>query len=658
MPPKQEHFHGTLELKKMTGDGNCLFHALGEKERDDAVSLREEIIDFLEETAKDQEKEQEEVWLEEAAYLRNDPSAWGGDTAIVAFTLMRHQRVMLHWRGDDGRIHTDERTHLKVAEELQAESQDITHLWYNGTDHYDLLLPSQTDGPPSPTADPADAKLEDVLEEVSRAAVAAASDHPHRALEDAIKSLADGRIRDEPTIPPLASRRDVDAGEAWPHAFCAFSGCIWSSRTGGEEDLELHLADQHASDLLPLATLLPGKDSNKFLSVYNAAISVKCRAQAPIAGSSLDRSALAKFAAATARDNVESLVCFSCACTYTRLAETENKGEIRWHRPAMPADGTFLGQPLEIMKNLLGVDQFLAKYDELEGGAKMSDSEDLGGWQVSVTDGRGSTFMLLGCPEDHRCTANPEHPRQGTLCEHCELPICQSCHDHLCKKKLPPLSLANDMWSGYGPETLYSQNVTVMEMLCASPCITTLVCLSMEARHHGEEVPGKSMDETAHMARHRQGARGNALTFPMPWEDLLQKLQHQNGPEAAALPRSPQELSGIVRVILTTNKEGQTTQADIKNLVHQANVRREVVVKLILDMKRYGHPSFQGIDEQQVLEKAASLPEDGVPAEVVKIIHQLDGSQEKLQPQKAATPTDGMQTLDQAGQGRAGFTLS
>ena len=94
-------------------------------------------------------------------------------------------------------------------------------------------------------------------------------------------------------------------------------------------DLHKHLIEKHATDLQPLAELLPVQDDYQLLSVYNAAISVKCRAQAPIAGSSLDRIALEKFAAATAKDNVESLVCFCCACTYTRVGDNESKGEIR-----------------------------------------------------------------------------------------------------------------------------------------------------------------------------------------------------------------------------------------------------------------------------------------------------------------------------------------
>ena len=123
----QEHFHGTLQLIPMTGDGNCLFHALAYRTRENAVHLRKDIIQFLRDAAQDQhDEEQEEAWLEEAAYLRGNAN-WGGDTAIVAFTLMRNQRVMLHWRGVDHRIHTDERTHRNVTMNLDAPDEDITH---------------------------------------------------------------------------------------------------------------------------------------------------------------------------------------------------------------------------------------------------------------------------------------------------------------------------------------------------------------------------------------------------------------------------------------------------------------------------------------------------------------------------------------------------
>ncbi|CAJ1460811.1 unnamed protein product, partial [Effrenium voratum] len=107
------------------------------------------------------------------------------------------------------------------------------------------------------------------------------------------------------------------------------------------------------------------------------------------------------------------------------------------------------------------------------------------------------------------------------------------------------------------------------------------------------------------------------------------------------------ELGQLVRVLLKTNKKGKTTDTEIKGLIHQANVRREVVVNLVLDMKRLGHPSFAGADEEGVRLRAAALPTDGVPPEVLKVVAQVDAdfddAEDKLQPQKAATPCDGRQ---------------
>ena len=174
--------------------------------------------------------------------------------------------------------------------------------------------------------------------------------------------------------------------------------------------------------------------------------------------------------------------------------------------------------------------------------------------------------------------------------------MCRRCFDKLSQGTLPPVSLANDMWIGYAPARIYTEKATVMELICASPCVTTLVCMSMEARHRYEAT---AFDEIAHMARHRFGARGNALTFPLPWEDLLVALQDEVAERAhslalprsgvlvalqdevaerahsLALPRSGDELASLVRIILKTNKEGKTTEQEVKSLIHQANVRRE-----------------------------------------------------------------------------------
>ena len=75
-------------------------------------------------------------------------------------------------------------------------------------------------------------------------------------------------------------------------------------------------------------------------------------------------------------------------------------------------------------------------------------------------------------------------------------------------------------------------------------------------------------------------------------------------------------------------------------------------MKLILDMKNMGHPSYACIDEETVQSRAAMLPIDGIPPEALKVIQQdaSDETHDKLQPQKAAAPCDGRLGPLEAGQ--------
>ena len=68
-----------------------------------------------------------------------------------------------------------------------------------------------------------------------------------------------------------------------------------------------------------------------------------------------------------------------------------------------------------------------------------------------------------------------------------------------------------------------------------------------------------------------------------------------------------------------------------------------------MDMHHLGHPSYAHIDEAMVRSRAASLPENGVPPEVLKVVFEAESTHDKLQPQKAATPCDGMEGLEAAG---------
>ena len=80
--------------------------------------------------------------------------------------------------------------------------------------------------------------------------------------------------------------------------------------------------------------------------------------------------------------------------------------------------------------------------------------------------------------------------------------------------------------------------------------------------------------------------------------------------------------------------------ADLKHVIHQARVRRHVVVTLILDARARGHIAYKHLDEDAVKARAELLPVDDIPPELIKVLIN-DDSIDKLQPQKAATPVAG-----------------
>ena len=117
----------------------------------------------------------------------------------------------------------------------------------------------------------------------------------------------------------------------------------------------------------------------------------------------------------------------------------------------------------------------------------------------------------------------------------------------------------------------------VMEMICASPCITSMICFSLEVKY------GNMFNTNVHMNRHRVGGRGNATTFPMPWQAILTellRLEEDNERQVAPdLPKVGEDLKYVVQVLLKTNDEEK--RDNLKNFVHQARVRRHVVVNWI-----------------------------------------------------------------------------
>ena len=165
-----------------------------------------------------------------------------------------------------------------------------------------------------------------------------------------------------------------------------------------------------------------------------------------------------------------------------------------------------------------------------------------------------------------------------------------------------------------------------------------MICFTLEWKYRNENP----LDDTVHMARHRMGARGNATSFPLPWEAVLQQL---GGVEQTPvdLPWVGRQLSERVSILLKTRDEEDTPKAFAQN-IHQATVRRQVVIDLIQGAVNRKHRAYTSVAMERVREKAKRLPEHGVPPEIFHLIGH-DNDSDKVQAQKAATPVAGRTTL-------------
>lgn len=126
-------------VAKVEPDGNCLFWALALHEQtQDAESLREELSDFMEQTAM-QQHAFEEAFLEEAEHLRGPKNTnWGGNVSITAYSLMRQVHVFVHTAPEGvGFAHVADYSHESLQSNPNARS---IHLLWNGDNHYDGLV--------------------------------------------------------------------------------------------------------------------------------------------------------------------------------------------------------------------------------------------------------------------------------------------------------------------------------------------------------------------------------------------------------------------------------------------------------------------------------------------------------------------------------------
>ena len=119
-----------------------------------------------------------------------------------------------------------------------------------------------------------------------------------------------------------------------------------------------------------------------------------------------------------------------------------------------------------------------------------------------------------------------------------------------------------------------------MEIICASVCITFVVCFALGKKYRGH----RALDETLGSSQHRMCARGNATSFPLPWQYVLRQLHRWESMDELAdivsLPRTGEVLAIVVLMFLKT-ADGDESEKSMASFIHQAMVRRDVVVQLI-----------------------------------------------------------------------------
>jgi len=489
------------------------------------------------------------------------------------------------------------------------------------------------------------------------------TEHPCKALEEALRVLSQ-HLRSEPTLPAhleclsqsMAHARATDCAVQLPCKHCAFSGCAW---TGLDDDsLQAHLSAAHDDLLRPVAALLVSDvldNAGAVWASYAAAVAEVNRRGAPVVCPSIDRRCLYEYAGAFQGENTVALICFSCARRFPWCRSLRGCN-IDWIHPFQQVPGesskfVFCGMSAAETAEIYGLDQFLRAYGQCDTAdinlkERMDEFKD---WRLELPFPSGCLSVVC-CPEDKICDVGSCSPTM--CCTQCRIPACRECmtglrSDACCEFTMPAMALANDLMIYYAPAELYDRKVSVLEMICASPCITSMLCFSLEKKYRGQH---RAFDEKVHMNRHRMGARGNATSFPLPLEDILRQFSQPSSPLSAsnvvALPWTGPELANFVSVLLKTSAEGDTAES-LGRFIHQAIVRRDVVVELIVNAHSRKHPAYRGLDLAAVRCKAQSLPLCGVPEEIMQLMPH-DDRLEKIVVQKAATPSPGRGTVEDA----------
>ena len=102
----------------------------------------------------------------------------------------------------------------------------------------------------------------------------------------------------------------------------------------------------------------------------------------------------------------------------------------------------------------------------------------------------------------------------------------------------------------------------------------------------------------------RVAVRGNITLFAMPLSDIVQMMKEYDA-KPCELPRTGAELKEVVCILIKSGGDSA------KAVIAEATVRRSIVLKVIEDGIRRGHPSYTHVNMDRVRVKASLPVEQG-----------------------------------------------
>ena len=295
---------------------------------------------------------------------------------------------------------------------------------------------------------------------------------------------------------------------------------------------------------------LSSRDENDFFDFYEAAIQCRARERMLSVGGAIGRRSLRYVTDASHDDSVYSLVCMVCVKIKTHVGLCSRRvGGVRVKlcdiQYRSGADLLkWLGNDHDHFNKTFGFGTFMQRYGQAwqERGQWGGDLREFGPtrWEwcrLLKSRGMSEPFEIWCCPEDVKCV---EKHRPEVIHTDCDVPISTDCFRYLQSGKDVPMALANENMWGYVASIVTQYQVQWIEMAAVLPYGTCIIVCYVEGDR------GHLMNEIHKENQHSTAVHGHALSFTMPWEDLVKSLRQR----VKSIPRDPQCLKYMLRLHL------------------------------------------------------------------------------------------------------------